>query len=156
MRASRSPAPPSPPTKAPTPNSKYLCWDEQTRSCLFLRSWSFVSLLFLREELIVTDSILSFFSPRFHLSSLPMLPLSPNSLALRAAVGLFDTLGLAVLGVCLPLPHFLRGSTSRAFSGYRALCWHQIVRYHADMVFYNSARHLISPIDIECRFVGEY
>ena len=65
---------------------------------------------------------LSFFcSPRFDLSALVMLPLSPDSLALRAAIGLLDPLGLALLGGCLPLPLSLRGSTTRAFSGYRAV-----------------------------------
>jgi len=50
-----------------------------------------------------------------------MLPLySPDSFGLRAAIGLFDPLGLALLGGCLPLPLSLRESTTRAFPGYRA------------------------------------
>ena len=48
---------------------------------------------------------------------------SPNSLALRAAIGgLFDSLGLTLLGGCLTLPLPFRESTTwydiRAFSGY--------------------------------------
>ena len=50
-----------------------------------------------------------------------MLPFSPDSLALRAAIGMFDPLGLALLGCCLPLPQPLRASTTPAFSGYRAV-----------------------------------
>ena len=50
-----------------------------------------------------------------------MLPLSPDSLALRAAIGLIDPLGLALLGGCLPLPLSLRGATARASSGYCAV-----------------------------------
>ena len=69
----------------------------------------------------VTDSILAFFSARFDLSALLMLPLSIDSYALRAAIGLFEPLGRASLGGCLPLPLPLRRSTTRAFSGYRAV-----------------------------------
>ena len=75
-------------------------------------------------ELIVTDSILAFFSLQgSHVSALLMLPLSSDSLALRAAIDLFDTLGLYFLGGCLPLPLvFLAGrSATRAFSGCRAV-----------------------------------
>ena len=78
-------------------------------------------LLFLRKELIVIDSIVVFSSPTFDLSALLMLPLSPDSLSLRAAIGLFNPLGLALLGGRLPSPLSLRGSTSSAFSGYRAV-----------------------------------
>ena len=45
----------------------------------------------------------------------------PTPHALGAAIDLFDPLGLALLGGCLPLPLFLRWSTTRAFSGYRAV-----------------------------------
>ena len=64
---------------------------------------------------------LSFFSLRGSVSALLMLPLSPDSLALRAAIGLIDPLGLALLGSCFPLPLSLRGTTTRAFSGYLAV-----------------------------------
>ena len=118
VRASRSLAPP---TGAATPNSKDICWGEETRRLNFLRSRRFGSLLLLREELLVAGSIFAFFSPRLDLSALLMLPLSTDCLALRAAIGLFEPLGLALLGGCLPLPPSLRGSTTRAFSGYRAV-----------------------------------
>ena len=64
---------------------------------------------------------LTFFSPRLDLSALLMLPLFPDCLALRAAIGLIGLLGLALLGGCLPLPLSLRGTTTGAFSGYRAV-----------------------------------
>ena len=64
---------------------------------------------------------LSIFFPRLDLSALLMLPLSPDSLAVWAAIGLFDPLGLALLGGCLPLSLSLRWSTTRASSGYRAV-----------------------------------
>ena len=118
MRASRSLAPP---TRVATSNSKDLCWSEETRRFYFLLSWKFVPLFLLREELIVTGSILVYFSARFDLLALLKLPLSSDYLVARAAIGLFDPLGLASLGGCLPLPFSLRGSTTRAFSGYRAV-----------------------------------
>ena len=67
------------------------------------------------------QSMFSFFSAGLDLSALLMLMLYPDSLALRVAIGLFDPLGLALLGGCLSLPLSLRGSTTRAFSGYRAV-----------------------------------
>ena len=51
-----------PPTSAATPKSKDICWGEETRS------FYFVSLLLLREELLVTGSILAFFSLRGSIS----------------------------------------------------------------------------------------
>ena len=48
-----------------------------------------------------------------------MLPIFPHFLAVRAAITLFDSLGLASLGGCLPLPLPLRGS--RAFAGCRVV-----------------------------------
>ena len=50
-----------------------------------------------------------------------MLPLSPDSLALPAAIDLFDPLGLALLRGCLPLPLSLSEPSTRLFSGYRAV-----------------------------------
>ena len=64
---------------------------------------------------------LSFFSPMFDISALLMLPLSPDSLALRAVIGLFNPLGFALPSGCLPMPLSLCGSTALAFSGYRAV-----------------------------------
>ena len=64
---------------------------------------------------------LSFFSLRGSVSALLMLPLSPDSLALRAAIGLIDPLGLALLRGYLPLPLALRRTTTRACSGCRAV-----------------------------------
>ena len=70
----------------------------------------------------VTDSILAFFSPRVDLSALLMLPFLPTPLlCFAAAIGLFDPLGLALLGGILPLPLSLRESTTLTFSGYRAV-----------------------------------
>ena len=70
-----------------------------------------------------------------------MLPLSPDSLALRAAIGLIDPRGLALLGGCLPLPLTLRGTTTRAFSGYRVVLGARSLRIPVIyFVFYNSAR----------------
>ena len=56
---------------------------------------------------------------------------STDSLALRAAIGLLDPLGLALLGGRLPLSLSLRESTTRAFSGWRAVLgtYSLIVRY---------------------------
>ena len=76
-----------------------------------------------------------------------MIPLySPDSLGLPAAIGLFDSLGLALLGGCLPLPLSLRDSTKRTFSGYRTglgtISLDIPVIY---LVFHKSARHLFSP-----------
>ena len=48
-----------------------------------------------------------------------MLPLSPDSLAVRATIGLSDLFGLALLVGCLSLPFFLRRTTTHAFSGDR-------------------------------------
>ena len=76
------------------------------------------------------------------------LPPSTDSLALRPAIGPIDPLGLALLGGCLPLPLSLRGTTTRAFSGYRAVLGtrslHIPVIY---LVFYNSARVLFPPVE---------
>ena len=47
-----------------------------------------------------------------------MLPLSPDYLDLRAAIGLIDHLGLTLLGGYLPWPLSLRETTTRAFAGY--------------------------------------
>ena len=58
----------------------------------------------------------------FDLSVLLMLPLSTDCLALRAAaIGLLEPLGHPFLGRCLPLPLSLRGTTTRAVSGYCAV-----------------------------------
>ena len=66
--------------------------------------------------------VIAFYSPRFDLSVLLMLLLSTDCLALRAAaIGLFESLGPAFLGGCLPSPLSLRRTTTRAFSGYRAV-----------------------------------
>ena len=77
-----------------------------------------------------------------------MLPLSPDSLALLAAIGLIDPLGFSSLGGCLPLPLSLRGTTIRAFSGYRAVLGtrslHITVAY---LVFCDSARLLFSQVE---------
>ena len=77
--------------------------------------------MLLREELLVTGSILTLSSPKFDLSVLLMLPLDTDSLVLRADIGLFEPLGVALLGGCFPLRLSLRGSTARVFSGYRAV-----------------------------------
>ena len=60
-------------------------------------------------------------SSRFDLSALLMLPLSPDSLDLRATIGLSAPLGLALLFGCLPLPRLSLRRTQGAFSGYRAV-----------------------------------
>ena len=74
------------------------------------------------DRLHLTVLIVAFYSPRFDLSVLLMLPLSTDCLALRAAaIGLFEPLGPAFLGGCLPLPLSLRRTTARAFSGYRTV-----------------------------------
>ena len=69
----------------------------------------------------MTDSILEYFSPMFDLSVLLILPLSPHPLALRAAIGLIDPVGLALLVGCLSSPLSHRGTTTLAFEGYRAV-----------------------------------
>ena len=76
-----------------------------------------------------------------------MLPLSPDSLALRAAIGLIDHLGLALLVGCLPLPLSLRRTTARAFSGYRTVLGTRSLHIPViDLVFFNSASLLSSPV----------
>ena len=99
----------------------YLLRGEETRTFYCLPSGKFGLLLLLCEDLLVTGSILPFFSPRLDLSALLMLPLSIDCLALRAAIGLFEPFGLALLGGRLPLPLFLRRTTTRTFSVYRAV-----------------------------------
>ena len=108
----------APPTRTATPNSKDICRDEETRRFYssFLEN-CFAAVAPRRVSCDRPD--FSFSSPTFGLSALLMLPLSPDSLGLRAAIGLIDPLGLALLGGCLPLPLFLRGTTTRAFSGHR-------------------------------------
>ena len=91
---------------------------------------------------------LDIFSPRFGLSALLTLPLSPDSLDLRAAIGLIDPLGLALLIACLPLPLSLRGTTPRAFSGYRAVLGTRSLHIPVIfLVFYHSACLLFSPVE---------
>ena len=101
--------------------------------------------------------ILAFFSPRFGLSVLLlMLPLSPESLALRAAIGLIDPLGFAILGGCLRLPLSLRGTTTRAFSGDHAILGSRSL--HIPVIYlvsYNSAHLLFPPVEWN-EVVGEY
>ena len=82
-------------------------------------------------------------------SALLTLPLhSPDSLALRAANGLFDPLGFASLGGCLPLTVSLRESTTRAFSGYRAVLGARLLDILVIyLVFYKSARRLFPPVE---------
>ena len=57
---------------------------------------------------------------------------SPDSIALRAAIILFDHLRLALLAACLPLPLSPRETPTRAFSGYRAVL--EIVGYPGDII----------------------
>ena len=96
-------------------------------------------LLLLREDL-------AFSPPTLDLSALLMLPLSPDSLASRAAIGLFDSLGVALPGGFLPLPLSFRGSTTRAFSGLSRLSWYQIVAYYpGDLVPGYQVRPLREP-----------
>ena len=76
-----------------------------------------------------------------------MLPLSPDCHALRAAIGLIDPLGLALLGGCLPLPLSLRGTTTRAFSGYRAVLGTRSLHIPVIYLVYDSARLLFSPVE---------
>ena len=86
-------------------------------------------------------------SPRFDLSDLLKLPLSTDCLALRAAIGLFEPFGLALLGGCLPLPLSLRRTT--AFSGCRAVLGTRSLHIPAIalLVVCNSARLLFSPVE---------
>ena len=66
--------------------------------------------------------LVDFYSPGVDLSDLLRLSLSTDCLALRAvATGLFEPLGPAFLGGSLPLPLFLRQTTTRAFSAFRAV-----------------------------------
>ena len=75
--------------------------------------------------------VVAFYSPRFDLSVLLMLPLSTDCLALRAAaIGLFEPLGPAFLGGSLPLPLSLRRTTTRAFSAYRAVLGTRSLHIH--------------------------
>ena len=122
---------------------------EETRRFYFLRSWRFVSLLSLREELNVTDTISAFFfcSSRFDISALLMLPLSPDSLALRVAIG-----PLRPPRSCLTrwLPSLAPLSSRVDYTrllGVSRRPWHQIVGCPGDLVFYNLARHLFSPVE---------
>ena len=91
---------------------------------------------------------LSFISPGFDLSALLMLRLSTDCLALRAAIGLFEPLGLALLGVCHPLHLSRRRTATRAFSGYRAVLGTRSLHIPViALVFDNSARLLFSPVE---------
>ena len=77
-----------------------------------------------------------------------MLPLSPDSLALRAAIGLIDPFFLALLVGCLSLPLSLRRTTTRAFSGYCAVFDTRSLRIPVIYyVFSNSVRVLFSPVE---------
>ena len=74
-----------------------------------------------RAYYIATDSILAYLLSELRSPGLAdTISLSPDSLALRATIGLIDLFGLALLVGCLPLPLSLRRATP-AFSGYRAV-----------------------------------
>ena len=88
-------------------------------------------------------------SSRFDLSALLMLPVSPDSLALRATIGLSDPLGLALPVRCLPLPRLSLRRTQRAFSRYRAVLGTRSLHIPVIallLVFYNSSL-LLSPVE---------
>ena len=76
-----------------------------------------------------------------------MLPLFPDSLALGAAIGPFDFLGLC-LTQCPPslAPLSLRVEVTRLLGVSRRF-WYQIVGYLGDLVIYSSAGHLFSPLE---------
>ena len=80
-------------------------------------------MLLLREELLVTGSVLAsfFFLSEVRSPGLAEATVFYRLFTSRAAIGLFEPLGLASLGGCVPLPLSLGGSTTRAFSGYRAV-----------------------------------
>ena len=72
-----------------------------------------------------------------------MLPLSPDSLVLRATIGWIEPLCLDVLGVCLPLSLSLRRTSTRALSGYRAVLGTRSVHIPViNLVLYSSTRLL--------------
>ena len=76
-----------------------------------------------------------------------MLRLVPGLLALRTAIGVIDPLGLALLDSCLPSPLSILGTTTRAFSGYRAVLGTRSLQISAIyLVFYNLARLLSPPV----------
>ena len=78
-----------------------------------------------------------------------MLPLSTDCLAWRAAIGLFEPLGLASLGGCHPLPLSRRRTTIRASSGYRVVLGTGSLHIPviALLVFYYSVRLLFSLVE---------
>ena len=101
------------------------------------------------------DSILDFFSARFDLPTLLVIPLSPDSRALRAAIGLLAPPDLALLVGCLPLPLSLRGSTTGAFSGYRAVLGTRSL--NIPMIWCFITRHVMCFRRWNCMKVdGEY
>ena len=131
-----------------TPNSKDICRGEETRRFYFLRPWKSTSLMLLSEELIVADSILAYF-----LSEVRSLGLA-DATAFSRLPCFADrrrpdrNLGLPLLVGCFPLLLSPRGTTTRTFSGYRAVLGtrslHIPVIY---LVFHNSARLLFSPAE---------
>ena len=65
---------------AATPNSKDFRWGEEIRRFDFLRSWRFSFDVVAPRKASSYDRLdLSFFSPKFDLSALLVLPLTPNS-----------------------------------------------------------------------------
>ena len=113
----------APPTSKAIPNSNDILLVGEDTEFLF-SSVLEICLVFVAQRRASSARLHpSFFYPRFDLSALLMLPLtrSTDYLSLRAAIGLFEPLGLAPLGGYLPLPLSLRRTTTRAFSGYRAV-----------------------------------
>ena len=109
-----------------TPNLRDICWEKETRTVLFSVLLE-ICLGVVAPRRAFRDSlhltvVVAFYSPRFDLSVLLMLPFCTDRLALRAAaIGLFEALGPAFLGGCLPLPLCLRRTTTSAFSAYCAV-----------------------------------
>ena len=64
-----------------------------------------------------------------------MLPLSTDCLALRATIVLFEPLGLALLGGCLPLPLSSWVDYTRLL-GVSRCSWYQFVGYPGDLVHF--------------------
>ena len=97
-----------------------------------------------RTYYIVTESILAYVLSEVRaLDPADAIPLAPDPLALRATIGLINPLGLALLVGCLPLPLSLRRTTTRAFSGYRAvLCTGPLRIPVIDLLVFYRTRHV--------------
>ena len=77
-----------------------------------------------------------------------MPPLSPDSLALRAAIGLIDPLGLDLFRWLPSLAPLSSRDDYTRLVGVSRRSWNQIVAYPGDSLgVYNLARLLLTPVE---------